>query len=63
MMRQDATHIITEQITRRLRGEDGEESRVNAAARVQQLEKLIHIEGLLSRPNVIFTPHLSLIHI
>lgn len=59
VMRQKATHIITDQITRRIRGEDCEECRIGDRTRVQQFEKLILLEDLLSRPNVVFTPHIA----
>jgi D-lactate dehydrogenase len=58
VMREEASHIISGQIARRVRGEAGE-YRISDAARVKQLEKLIHLEALLSRPNVIFTPHIA----
>ncbi len=53
LLRQSSSSIIGEQITKHLHGEHTEED----AERVRSIEKLMLIENLLARPNVVFTPH------
>ena len=54
-LRRQAAHLIGDQIIDRLRGEDAGA----AQERSKQIEKLMLIEKLLARPNVVFTPHIA----
>jgi lactate dehydrogenase-like 2-hydroxyacid dehydrogenase len=54
-LRRRASHLISDQIIDRLRGE----SAGGAADRSKQIEKLMLIDKLLARPNVVFTPHIA----
>ncbi len=54
-LRQQTSQLISDQIIDRLHG-----GGVGAAPeRSQQIEKLMLIENLLARPNVVFTPHIA----
>jgi D-lactate dehydrogenase len=54
-LRRQAAHLIRDQIVDRLHGE----SAGPAGERTQQIQKLMLIEKLLARPNVVFTPHIA----
>jgi D-lactate dehydrogenase len=60
VLRQKATRVIGEQIIERMRaGLQSEESRMQNPARIDELQMLMHNEALLSRPEVVFTPHVA----
>jgi D-lactate dehydrogenase len=52
-----ATDIISNQIVERLRAHPHEEARPDWKADSEPVSKLLLLEDLLSRPNVVFTPH------
>lgn len=54
-LRRQAAHLISDQIIDHLHGEDAGA----APERSQQIEKLMLIDKLLARPNVVFTPHIA----
>src|SRR5207249_8123242 len=60
VLREQTTQIITEQIVRRIRdGFSPEESRTGEDGRFQELQKLMLYKDLISRPDVVFTPHIA----
>jgi D-lactate dehydrogenase len=54
-LRRQASHLISDQIIDRLHGEEAG----IAPERSRQIDKLIRIEKLLARPDVVFTPHIA----
>jgi D-lactate dehydrogenase len=60
VMRTDADKILTDQIIERLRNAASqEESEKRTPEGINQIERLFRNERLLSRPNVVFTPHVA----
>ena len=60
VIRQEATRVISEQIVQRLHAITGAvEPHGQDPARVRELENLFRNKRLLSRPDVIFTPHIG----
>ena len=60
VLRHKARDVIGEQIIERMHsGFRTEESRVQNPTRVDELQTLMHNETLLSRPEVVFTPHVA----
>jgi len=54
-LRRQASHLISDQIIDHLHGEDASAP----PARTREIEKLMLIDNLLARPNVVFTPHIA----
>ena len=54
-LRQQTSQLVSDQIIDRLHGADGSA----APERSQQIEKLMLIDKLLARANVVFTPHIA----
>jgi len=63
VFRRDAASIIGEQIYERVHshGREDDESKLSPkdAARLEEFRKLVRHNALLSRPNVVFTPHVA----
>ena len=60
-MRKDADKIVTDQIVERLHyAASQEEAGKRTPEGVKQIERLFRDERLLSRPHVVFTPHVAL---
>jgi D-lactate dehydrogenase len=58
MIRQPASKIITQQIVENLKA-DVEPEKVQHRVRMRNLHKLVKTDTLLSRKNVVFTPHIA----
>jgi D-lactate dehydrogenase len=59
-MRQETSHIISDEIVKRMQASfSDQECRVQDPARVKELQILMWNAQLISRPNVIFTPHVA----
>jgi D-lactate dehydrogenase len=60
VMRKDADQIVTDQIIARLHNAASqEEAGRRTSEGIKQIERLFRNERLLSRPNVVFTPHVA----
>lgn len=60
VMTQEALSLISDQIVNRLQsGRSEVELRIESPARIQELSQLMRNHDLISRPNVVFTPHIG----
>ena len=60
VMRTDADKILTDQIIERLRNAASQQETAKRTPEgIKQIERLFRNERLLSRPNVVFTPHVA----
>ena len=60
VMTQEALSLIGDQIVNRLQsGRSTAELRIESPARIQELSQLMRNSALISRPNVVFTPHIG----
>lgn len=58
VLRQSADHVIADEIVRHLRS-DAQASEARDADRLRELEELMLGDAVLSRSNVVFTPHVA----